>query len=69
MGSGRVSAELVLLGEQPGDRASTRHRAGCTSPPVLPTSHPSAVLRAQDRRHEAYQALVDDLRVAADALG
>jgi uracil-DNA glycosylase family protein len=34
---------------------------------VLPTTHPSSVLRADDR-HTAYDALVSDLRVAADAL-
>jgi uracil-DNA glycosylase family 4 len=41
-----------------------------TKPPdwVLPTTHPSAVLRADDR--DAVQAgLVADLRVAAEALG
>jgi DNA polymerase len=35
---------------------------------VLPTTHPSAVLRNEDRG-AAYDALVGDLRVAADALG
>ncbi len=35
---------------------------------VLPTTHPSAVLRTDDRE-TAYAALVGDLRVAADALG
>lgn len=35
---------------------------------VLPTTHPSSVLRADDRA-TAYAALVSDLRVAADALG
>jgi len=41
-----------------------------TAPPewVLPTTHPSAVLRADDRG-EAYAGLVADLRVAAEALG
>ena len=34
---------------------------------VLPTTHPSSVLRADDRE-TAYAALVSDLRVAADAL-
>jgi uracil-DNA glycosylase len=34
---------------------------------VLPTTHPSAVLRTDDR-DTAYAALVSDLRVAADAL-
>jgi DNA polymerase len=42
-----------------------------TQPPdwVLPTTHPSAVLRAEDRRDEVYAGLVADLRVAAEALG
>jgi DNA polymerase len=35
---------------------------------VLATTHPSAVLRADDRR-SAYEALVADLRVAASRLG
>lgn len=34
---------------------------------VLPTTHPSAVLRADDRR-SAYEGLVADLRVAAERL-
>ena len=34
---------------------------------VLPTTHPSAVLRSDDRE-TAYAALVGDLRIAADAL-
>jgi uracil-DNA glycosylase len=34
---------------------------------VVPTIHPSAVLRADDRDAE-YAGLVDDLRVAASAL-
>ncbi|WP_435771772.1 UdgX family uracil-DNA binding protein [Nocardioides sp. SYSU DS0651] len=35
---------------------------------VLPTTHPSAVLRARDERQASYDALVADLRVAADRL-
>jgi uracil-DNA glycosylase len=35
---------------------------------VLPTTHPSAILRARDDREAAYDALVADLRVAAEAL-
>jgi DNA polymerase len=35
---------------------------------VLPTTHPTALLRTEDRE-TAYAALVSDLRVAADALG
>jgi uracil-DNA glycosylase len=44
----------------PGD-----HRARYV--PVVPTIHPSAVLRADDR-DDAYAGLVSDLRVAASAL-
>lgn len=40
------------LGEQPGVQY------------VLTTIHPSAVLRAGERRHEAYAGLVSDLRLA-----
>ena len=41
-----------------------------TRPPewVLATTHPSAVLRADDRR-SAYEGLVADLRIAAERLG
>jgi DNA polymerase len=35
---------------------------------VLATTHPSAVLRARNDRAAAFDALVDDLRVAAAAL-
>lgn len=35
---------------------------------VMPTVHPSSVLRARDRREQAYDAFVGDLRVAASAL-
>ena len=35
---------------------------------AIATIHPSAVLRADDR-DTAYKGLVDDLRVARDALG
>ena len=37
-------------------------------PWVLATTHPSAVLRAEDERQATYDGLVADLRVAADAL-
>ena len=45
-------------------------RVPVDNPPawVLPTTHPSAVLRAEDEREAAYAALVADLRIAADAL-
>ncbi|SFC72575.1 DNA polymerase [Nocardioides terrae] len=35
---------------------------------VLATTHPSAVLRARDAREAAYDGLVADLRVAAEAM-
>lgn len=35
-------------------------------PDVMATLHPSAVLRAQDRREETFRMLVDDLTVARD---
>ena len=35
---------------------------------VLPTTHPSAVLRARDDRAATYEGLVADLKVAAEAL-
>ncbi|WP_153395325.1 UdgX family uracil-DNA binding protein [Ornithinicoccus halotolerans] len=35
---------------------------------ALVTAHPSAVLRARERRHAAYEELVADLRVVADHL-
>lgn len=38
------------------------------APVMLATVHPSSVLRAGDDRREAMAALVDDLRVLADAL-
>ena len=38
------------------------------APRVLATIHPSAILRADERRHEEMEALVADLRVVADAL-
>jgi uracil-DNA glycosylase family protein len=35
---------------------------------VLPTTHPSAVLRAREERQASYDALVADLRIAASKL-
>jgi hypothetical protein len=37
-------------------------------PTVLATTHPSAVLRAEDARQTRYDGLVADLKVAAAAL-
>ncbi|WP_435746779.1 UdgX family uracil-DNA binding protein [Nocardioides sp. SYSU DS0663] len=58
----RVGKSRGRLGEWP-ERIPTEH------PPrwVLTTTHPAAVLRADDR-DAAYDALLADLRVAADAL-
>jgi DNA polymerase len=38
------------------------------APVVVATFHPSAVLRAQDRKDEMQAALTDDLRVVAGHL-
>ncbi|GAB2680638.1 UdgX family uracil-DNA binding protein [Thalassiella azotivora] len=40
-----------------------------SGPQAVATVHPSAVLRARDRRDEAFDGLVQDLAVAAAALG
>ena len=50
--------------EVPGEGPGDHHRPEW----VLPTTHPSAVLRSRNR-DEDYQLLVDDLRVAANVLG
>lgn len=34
----------------------------------VPTVHPSSILRARDRRHEAYAAFVTDLKAVAEAV-
>jgi uracil-DNA glycosylase len=64
-----ATAAQSLLG--PGFRL-TRHRGEILDAPditarIMATIHPSAVLRAPDR-DVTYKAMVDDLRVAADAL-
>ncbi|MQA09800.1 MAG: UdgX family uracil-DNA binding protein [Pseudonocardiaceae bacterium] len=56
----RVSKERGTVREMPGELAKHASEA-------LATVHPSAVLRAPDRR-EAYQGLLADLRVAASTL-
>jgi uracil-DNA glycosylase family protein len=58
----RVGAARGSLLDWP-DAFPVRHPPGW----VLPTTHPSAVLRSDDRA-TAYAALVSDLRIAADAL-
>ncbi len=100
MGDGRASAQVMILGEQPGDKEDlagepfvggtagkavygSSFRVGETRgrlidwpdtfpvprPPawVLTTTHPSAVLRTDDRL-AAYEELVSDLKVAVSAL-
>ncbi|GAB6983586.1 UdgX family uracil-DNA binding protein [Nocardioides pyridinolyticus] len=58
----RVGEARGRVRDWPGDFA-----VGRTPAWVLPTTHPSAVLRADDRR-AAYEELVADLRVAAQQL-
>jgi uracil-DNA glycosylase len=71
-GRGSARAEVVLIGEQPGDAEDRAGEpfvgpAGKREVTVVPTIHPSAVLRADDR-DTAYAGLVTDLRAAASAL-
>jgi DNA polymerase len=65
-----ATAAQALLG--PGPRV-TRSRGKTLdsdlAPTVVATAHPSAVLRAGDRRDAEYAALVEDLRFARDAAG
>ncbi|NGO67525.1 UdgX family uracil-DNA binding protein [Streptomyces boncukensis] len=56
----RVTKERGTVLEAPG---------GLETGVVVPTIHPSAVLRAGENRDEVYAGLVSDLRVAADVLG
>jgi uracil-DNA glycosylase len=65
-----ATAAHSLLGRATSVRANrgTVLESPVLSVPVLVTSHPSSVLRERDReaRHRAVQALVDDLRIAAE---
>ena len=56
------------VGERRGVLDSWPGRSEAAPAWVLATTHPSAVLRARDARQAAYDGLVADLRVAADAL-
>jgi uracil-DNA glycosylase len=58
------------VGEARGVLTDWPERIPAQHPPqwVLATTHPSAVLRAEDRRDEVYDGLVADLRIAAEAL-
>src|SRR5262249_4419136 len=71
-----ATAAKALLG--PSFRVTQQHGVLLPLPPpdgeegldaaVVATTHPSAVLRAEDRER-VYAGMVADLRVAADALG
>ncbi len=65
-----VYGSSFRVGESRGHLVDWPESFAVPHPPewVLPTTHPSAVLRT-DVRETAYAALVGDLRVAADALG
>ena len=72
---GGTAGKLVFgssfrVGEMRGRLVDWPERFPVENPPdwVLPTTHPSAVLRAEDDREAAYEGLVADLRVAAEAL-
>jgi DNA polymerase len=64
-----VYGSKFRVGEARGTLAPWPDRVPVDHPPawVLPTTHPSAVLRADDR-DAVYDGLVADLRIAADAL-
>ena len=72
---GGTAGKLVFgssfrVGEARGRLTDWPDRFPVDRPPrwVLPTTHPSAVLRAEDDREAAYEGLVGDLVVAAEAL-
>jgi DNA polymerase len=72
---GGTAGKLVFgssfrVGEMRGRLVDWPERFPVENPPdwVLPTTHPSAVLRAEDDWEAAYEGLVADLRVAAEAL-
>jgi uracil-DNA glycosylase family protein len=72
---GGTAGQLVFgssfrVGAARGRLAQWPERFPVENPPawVLPTTHPSAVLRAEDDREAVYEGLVADLRVAAEAL-
>ncbi len=72
---GGTAGKLVFgtsfrVGEMRGRLVDWPERVPVDNPPawVLPTTHPSAVLRAEDEREAAYAGLVADLRIAAEAL-
>jgi uracil-DNA glycosylase family protein len=72
---GGTAGKLVFgssfrVGEARGTLVDWPDRFPVDNPPdwVLPTTHPAAVLRAQDDRDAVYEGLVADLTVAAEAL-
>jgi uracil-DNA glycosylase len=72
---GGTAGKLVFgssfrVGEMRGQLVDWPERFPVENPPgwVLPTTHPSAVLRAEDDRQAVYEGLVNDLKVAAEAL-
>jgi uracil-DNA glycosylase family protein len=72
---GGTAGKLVFgssfrVGDMRGQLVDWPERFPVENPPdwVLPTTHPSAVLRARDDREAAYEGLVADLLVAAEAL-
>lgn len=66
----RVTAERGRVLD-PDDGPAEETRTGDAAPLVVVTTHPSALLRLRDRSgwDEAFDALVSDLRVAAEAAG
>jgi uracil-DNA glycosylase len=76
-GEGSAKAAAIFVGEQPGDMEGsfrvTRHRGEVVNSdwagPVIPTVHPSSVLRAPDRlRAEARRDFFRDIAGVADYL-
>jgi uracil-DNA glycosylase family protein len=65
-----VFGSSFTVGDSRGRMAEWPDRFPVENPPdwVLPTTHPSAVLRARDDRDAVYDGLVSDLRLAAEAL-
>ena len=65
-----VYGSRFKVGDARGRLADWPERFPVDNPPdwVVATTHPSAVLRAEDDRETAYEGLVADLKVAAEAL-
>ncbi|HVT71441.1 MAG TPA: uracil-DNA glycosylase family protein [Trebonia sp.] len=70
-GEGAADADAVLVGEQPGDMEDRQGHpfvgpAGVAELAVVPTVHPSSVVRMQgSEREAAYRGLVENLKAAA----